>query len=277
MNKRYLRKNDEGYYEYGLRLIEIKCKENPNDLDWEDILELLDYKIHRDSLRKACNTTMFSSYNVMQYYKDKYEVDNKKLKEIDVKIIELEEKKKQYQTVKLEYNKLLRQHSRANLYIEQIKDSIDKLKPLDIPNHKIHIVDNEKILLINISDTHVGRTGEIKGLHGEILNKYNFDIFKQRLWKIFDESLEIINKENINNVYLLCEGDAVDGLLRQSQIQSLELGVVDSVIAYCDFMSNYINELSKYVYVNYYSAYGNHDNLRLLSAKSDKEYPHENV
>ena len=82
MNKRYLRKNDEGYYEYGLRLIEIKCKENPNDLDWEDILELLDYKIHRDSLRKACNTTMFSSYNVMQYYKDKYEVDNKKLKEI---------------------------------------------------------------------------------------------------------------------------------------------------------------------------------------------------
>ena len=201
-----------------------------------------------------------------------------KLDEIDLKMIELEKQKKKIQTVKIEYNKILRENSRANLYIEQLKDSINNLQPLNIPKYKI-IKDNndEKILLINIADPHVGKRGEIRGLKGEVLNKYNFDIFQHRMWDIFNKSLEIIRKEGIKNIYLLCLGDCVDGILRQSQLQSLEMGVTDSVIKYSEFISNYINEFSKYTYVNYYSAYGNHDNLRLLSAKSDKEFPHENV
>lgn len=200
-----------------------------------------------------------------------------KLNEIDLKMIELKKERKKIQSIKVEYNKILRENSRSSLYIEQLKDSINNLNSFDIPIHKINNTLGEKTLLVNISDSHVGKFGVIKGLKGEILNKYNFDIFQKRMWTIFNTTLEIIKKENINNIYLLCEGDCVDGILRQSQLQSIEMGVTDSVIKYSEFMSNYINELSKYVYVNYYSAYGNHDSLRLLSAKSDKEFPHENV
>ena len=199
-----------------------------------------------------------------------------KLDIIDLKLIELEKSKKKLQTQKLEYNKLLRQEARIELYIEQMKESIENIVPLKSPIH-IEVKNNKKVLLLNIADAHVGKQGIIRGLKSEILNEYNFEIFKKRMWKLFDETLNIIKKENIDKVYLLCLGDEIEGILRQSQLQSLEMGAIDSTIAFCDFISNFINELSKYVSIEYYSAYGNHDGLRMLGAKSAQDFPNENV
>ena len=223
---------------------------------------------------------------IKKYLKNKGELPSKeqfvseevkdKLDIIDLKLIELEKSKKKLQTQKLEYNKLLRQEARIELYIEQMKESIENIVPLKSPIH-IEVKNNKKVLLLNIADAHVGKQGIIRGLKSEILNEYNFEIFKKRMWKLFDETLNIIKKENIDKVYLLCLGDEIEGILRQSQLQSLEMGAIDSTIAFCDFISNFINELSKYVSIEYYSAYGNHDGLRMLGAKSAQDFPNENV
>ena len=199
-----------------------------------------------------------------------------KLDSIDMKIIELEKSKKKIQATKTEYNKLLRQEARIELYIEQMKESIENIKPLKAPIH-IEIKNNKKASLLNIADAHVGKQGIIRGLKGEILNEYNFEIFKQRMWELFDEMLNIIKKENIDKVYLLCLGDMIEGILRQNQLQSLEMGAIDSTIAFCDFLAHFINELSNHVSIEYYSAYGNHDGLRMLGAKSAQDFPNENV
>jgi hypothetical protein len=257
----------------------IKKRNHEIDLSWQELSD------------KYPNLFDNSGENVRQFIKRELRKQGKlpnksdcvdrniqnKLNEIDLKMIKLRKEQKKIQSIKVEYNKILRENSRAFLYIEQLKDSIQNLNPLDIPIHKINSELGDKILLVNISDPHVGKFGIIKGLNGEQLNKYNFDIFQRRMWSIFDEVLSIIRRENINSIYLLCEGDCVDGILRQSQLQSIEMGVTDSIIKYSEFMSNYINELSKHVYVNYYSAYGNHDSLRLLSSKSQYDFPHENV
>lgn len=52
MNPRYERREGEESYEYGLRLIETKIEQKPDDLDWEDIIEATGIDCHRDSLRK---------------------------------------------------------------------------------------------------------------------------------------------------------------------------------------------------------------------------------
>jgi hypothetical protein len=82
MEERYLKNPEESNFEHGLRLIQIKCEENPNDLEWQDIVDILGLNIHRDSLRKACNTTSFSAYNVIKYFKDK-ELKSKVEKDIE--------------------------------------------------------------------------------------------------------------------------------------------------------------------------------------------------
>lgn len=51
MNKRYLKKSNESEYEYGLRLIEIKVEEKPEDLEWSDIVDLLGLNVHKDSFQ----------------------------------------------------------------------------------------------------------------------------------------------------------------------------------------------------------------------------------
>ena len=53
INPKYNKLDNETDYEYGLRLISIKIEEKPDDLDWSDIVELLDLDCHKDSLRKA--------------------------------------------------------------------------------------------------------------------------------------------------------------------------------------------------------------------------------
>ena len=59
-------------------------------------------------------------------------------------------------------------------------------------------------------------------------------------------------------------GDFNDGILRVSQLMKLRYGVVDGTIKYADFISNWLNELTKYVRVKYQSTNGNHSELRML-------------
>ena len=72
VNPRYERREGEESYEYGLRLIETKIEQKPDDLDWEDIIEATGIDCHRDSLRKAASVTPYSGYAVAQYFKKKY-------------------------------------------------------------------------------------------------------------------------------------------------------------------------------------------------------------
>lgn len=89
INPKYNKLDNETDYEYGLRLISIKIEEKPDDLDWSDIVELLNLDCHKDSLRKAAAVTDFCGYKVMQYFKDKQvsgaNNDDDYLKELDEK------------------------------------------------------------------------------------------------------------------------------------------------------------------------------------------------
>lgn len=77
VNPKYERKENEDLYEYGLRLIEIKMEQKPDDLDWEDIVEAAQLDCHRDSLRKAASVTPYSGYAVAQYFKQKYAAEDR--------------------------------------------------------------------------------------------------------------------------------------------------------------------------------------------------------
>ena len=64
--------DEETQWEYGLRLIEAKV-DGDIDLEWQDLVEILELDCHRDSLRKATNVTDYSGVSVSKYYKQKIE------------------------------------------------------------------------------------------------------------------------------------------------------------------------------------------------------------
>lgn len=99
MNPKYKQLENEDSYEYGLRLIETKIEQNPPDLEWSDIVDLLGLDIHYDSLRKAANVTPYCGYRVMKYFKEKYargSGEESYLGELDQKMLEFQKERQRF-------------------------------------------------------------------------------------------------------------------------------------------------------------------------------------
>ena len=176
---------------------------------------------------------------------------------------ELAKERAKLQTEKLEYNRWLREEARDELITEKICDAVNSLIPLDIPKH-ITPVHNTRAYALVYGDEHFGVEYELKGLFGDIINAYSPEIFEERMWDLFHQTVEIIQKENIDTLNVFNMGDFNDGILRVSQLMKLRYGVVDGTIKYADFIANWLNELTKFVRVKYQSTNGNHSELRLI-------------
>ena len=176
---------------------------------------------------------------------------------------ELAKERVKLQTEKLEYNRWLREEARDELITEKICDAVNSLVPLDIPEH-ISPVHNTRAYALVYGDEHFGVEYELKGLFGDIINAYSPEIFEERMWDLFHQTVEIVQKENIDTLNVFNMGDFNDGILRVSQLMKLRYGVVDGTIKYADFIANWLNELTKFVRVKYQSTNGNHSELRLI-------------
>ena len=176
---------------------------------------------------------------------------------------ELAKERVKLQTEKLEYNRWLREEARDELITEKICGAVNSLVPLDIPEH-ITPVHNTRAYALVYGDEHFGVEYELKGLFGDIINAYSPEIFEERMWDLFHQTVEIVQKENIDTLNVFNMGDFSDGIIRVSQLMKLRYGVVDGTIKYADFIANWLNELTKFVRVKYQSTNGNHSELRLI-------------
>lgn len=189
--------------------------------------------------------------------------------ELEVKKRELQKEKVKLQTEKLEYNRWLREDAREELIAEHIASAIRDLPPLEIPTISSAHVDgrvfNDREGCLLIADTHYGVDLKITGLFGETINEYNPEIFEYRMWNLLRETIDICEREGFSSLNVYDLGDEVDGLLRVSQLWKLRYGVIESTVKYGRFITEWLNELSKHVYIKYQMVKdSNHCQLRLL-------------
>lgn len=189
--------------------------------------------------------------------------DNDVVNQITCLKRELEIERKKIQTEKIEYNRWLREQARDELIMEKICNSISSLSPISTPDYIEHN-DNTKSYCLAFGDEHYGVEFEIKDLFGGIINAYSPEIFEKRMWELFNKTVEIVKKENIDTLNVFSMGDFSDGCIRVSQLRKLRYGVVDGTIQYANFISEWLNKLSQYVRVNFQMTDGNHTELREL-------------
>lgn len=189
---------------------------------------------------------------------------------------ELEKAKIKLRTEKLEYNRWLREDARDELICEKICDAIKTLPPLEVPNRVIPFHSNREGVLL-LADAHYGAEFKIVGLFGETLNEYSPEIFEARMWDLLNQVVEICLKEGFDSLNVYDLGDEIDGLLRVSQLWKLRYGVIDSAVYYGRFITTWLNELSRHVYVKYQMVKdSNHCQLRLLGQPKNT-FKDENV
>lgn len=268
----YKRKVFESDLDYLFRLVEIKMELNPQDLDWADIVNYTELGCHPDSLRKACQPKEYGSYAVYKAFKEsssnytEEEIERRHQLKIDLQKVRDEN---------IALNEKLRLISRHESIQSQAENSVSNLRVRQTPEFEpLNISD--AVMIGGVADVHFGKELKINGLQGEIINLYNEDIFEQRMWRLLQHYVFLIEENRISKVNFFDLGDSIEGILRQSALQTIKYGIVDSTIKYADFMTDWLNELSKYAEVEYWGCLGNHDEIRPLQSKSG-DFPKENV
>lgn len=268
MNPKYERLENEDLYEYGLRLIEIKIEQKPDDLDWEDIVEATNLGIHRDSLRKAASTTPYSGYAVMKYFQKKFACEdspkaNDYMDEIELKITQMRKEAKKYYDQRREFNKIVDKIGREENLEDRLVEAANRLNevmPLKCNKCNDVYEDNEAIIVL--ADWHYGMCTE------NIWEHYDTDICRERVEKLVDKAKKKLLLHNSRKLHVVIMGDMAHGAIHtNTRVASNEL-TCEQIMHVSEILAQAISQLADMVDETViHATYGNH--LRTIQKKED--------
>ena len=258
----YIRKENENLKSYKIRLFANKDLYN---LKSQDIADLIN-KESGENFGESSFRKWYRAYSEgVEDTKKEYISGDKILKEYELKDVELKKEKVKIQTLRLDMNRIIKETSRTELLHEEFINVIKELCNVPLPEFKPLLNQNvEKEYILSFADSHVGK--EFKS----ITNEYSVKIAYDRFNKLLSETIEIIQENNINKLTILALGDVIEGMcLRISQLQQLQIGIIQQTIQFMRFIVSWLNKLSEYVEITYYQApYANHSQIRPFGTKA---------
>ena len=192
---------------------------------------------------------------------------------------DIKAEKLKVQTANLEYNANRRADARFEMFNEEIANAIDRLQPIEFGRVFEPKQVEQRSGVLCIGDEHYGTLIDMESLFGQRVNVYSPEIFKARMEmlmrKVVDDKYNVSDYDSLTVFDL---GDAIQGVLRQSDLVKLKAGVIDSAMQYAEYISNWLVELSKQLEmpIEYIVLGGNHCELRLVGSKKG-DFPQENI
>ena len=269
VNPKYERREGETDFDYGLRLIEIKVEQKPDDLDWEDIVEAVGLDCHRDSLRKAASVTPYSGYAVAQYLKRKFAAADKPnqdeyLGELDFKIMEMRKETKRFYDQRREFHKLVDRLGREENLEDRLVDAaiaLNEQLPLRVDKNICYTYDDNEAILV-FADWHYGMKTD------NIWEKFNTEVCRNRVERLVETAVERIRLHRCRRLHILLLGDMAHGAIHTSARVASEELVCDQVMQVSEIIAQAVNALADEVEETVvHATYGNH--LRTVQNKSD--------
>ena len=161
------------------------------------------------------------------------------------------------------YRRDIRQESRIENLVDEIKLTVDKLNNLPVIKYESKddvILDKEAVLLL--SDLHIGVDCN------NYYNSYNQNIAKERLEKLLRETIDYCKSNHVKRLNVLNLGDMIAGLIHPNARIEQQMDVAEQVMVAAEYISQFLNELQKGVpEVTYRSVYDNHS--RLVANKNE--------
>lgn len=174
---------------------------------------------------------------------------------------ELHKERIKLQTLNIERNRLDREEARQELFYEHVGAVCEALPvPEFVPlaNH----TDNMNYVL-TIADVHYG--ADFKTIN----NEYSREIAKQRFEYLAARVQKFVEDKHIKKLWVVSLGDMLQGILRVSDLRLNDTSLVKCLVEISRLISSFLNEISKYVSVEYYhTGRANHTQLRCLGTKA---------
>ena len=246
----------------------IDKRKGRSNKQWIDIVNDYDLSCTSEGLRKLAFGVHFAFDAGMHF-------DNCQQSTIDKGFVE---RQKLYD-MQRQMRKDMRELSRTELiceYIDKAIANLPKIELSDIPTSRRK--NKTRDLVVGIGDFHYGAEFDVLGLYGEVINRYNSSVFEKRIADLAEEIIDISDKDRPDQITVMIAGDMLDGLLRASQLQRLEYGVIESAMRLSETLAVWLGELENAVGipVRVYAVRGNHGEIRPLGTKAG-QFPEENM
>lgn len=266
------RMENESYLAFAKRATEALQDGLIDYQEWGEAV--LGENIYSEENTRRC--AKFFSQFIQNLENDEIEAidDKDKIAEIERAKEELIKERKKLQTVNLEAQEYYRALARDELFSDKILEAIGKLKPLEIK--KIPVTyPMETTGLLLLADQHYDSNFELKGLFGEVINKYDKDIFKARMEHLL--GMMENDRFDYDKLVIVSCGDALEGILRMTSLQKLRGNVIEDAIEFGEYMANWLCAVERRlgVPVVFSIISGNHDVVRSLTQKP--EFPEETL
>jgi uncharacterized protein YejL (UPF0352 family) len=269
VNPKYERREGEDAYEYGLRLIATKVEEQPEDLDWQDIVEALGLDCHRDSLRKAAAVTPYSGYAVMQHFKKKLGASSDTAKsayldEIEAKTMKMRKEAKRFYDQRREFNKLVDKLGREENLEDRLVAAARELNesvPLAVDKDREYLPCDDEAVLV-LADWHYGM------VTNNIWQHYDTDVCRERVETLVDAVIDRLRLHRPKRLHVVLLGDMAHGAIHTSVRVASEELVCEQVMQVSEIIARAIAVLADEVEETVvHATYGNH--LRTVQNKKD--------
>lgn len=148
--------------------------------------------------------------------------------------------KQKYNFEKNNFNRQLRDVCALEDLNEEIKESLAKLKPLELHDSNMVLnVSSKDIGVVVVSDTHFNELIDIGS------NKYDFNIASKRLKKLADETINQLNGR-VKKLVVIGLGDLLNSDRRQSEYLNMATNRGKAIVLAFDLLRKFINQLHSY-------------------------------
>lgn len=216
-----------------------------------------------------CAVKRYEAQNGILKTKQEYksqEIENK-LNDIDMQIIEIKKEKVKLRDERSKLNKLIRESARKDNLQDIIKDCVKLIsteKPL-IHTDKHYPKSTNKAGILQLSDWHYSLFVD------NFLNKYNLDIFKQRVNDVLNKTINYIKDYNVECLYVLLQGDFISSSIKDCLRIYNQEDIISQIQATSEVISEVLNELSNHISIKVCIVEDNHSRVTEDKKKSISE------
>lgn len=262
MNQSLKRMNGETEDQYFYRV--CKMKESLG-FTWPQMAEIFNNEFGCNKGDTAYRKKWAAFNDVFNANMDKIVGDNTYLNEIKEATERFEKERYKLQATKVEVHRNKRQHSRQELFYENVAAAIERLPMPNIVARKPVDEYSNKSYLLCIADIQAGANFEIP------TNKYSLSICESRFNQLLEDVIEYILDRHIFHLNIVGLGDTIQGILRLTDLKLNETSVVEATVMVARMIAGFLNELSTYCDIDYYHVpSSNHAQNRPIGSKASE-------
>ena len=232
----------------------IEMKTQYKELSWQDIADLVEEKygvLHsRHWYSRYYNDYIISYQGYKPEEVDEVDPYQEKLLTLQKEKVKISDERNQNRAY---IRRLAREETLKEIALEAVKNISNK-KLLPIYNKPI-TVNKDKEATLLLSDWHYGFD------FVNPWNKYNPEIARKRVANLLEETIRFCKEQKITNINVLNLADLIAGRIHLTIRLESRIDVITQIMEVSEILAEFLNELTKYFNVNYYSCTDNHSRI----------------